>query len=356
MASAKRLSAFLDAHPVVETAALMFLAFLGGAALDALGVPAGWLTGAMALVAAFGLLRPWQGPSEPVVQVGMLLSGVIIGSAATPEAIQSASRYPGSLLLLMASLAATMFVTGALLVRFGGWSRLDAMLAAAPGALSAVMAVAREATPNLARIAIIQFFRLFILVAALPSLLVMAGVNASSPLPAAAAPPSWGDAAIMLACGVGLALAFRAVRVVAPAVLGGAVASMALHATDLVHGALPAPLAILAFLILGGMTGARLGGLDRPSLRALLPLALAAFAASVAVAAFLAWPAAALAGVSYPTAFIAFAPGGLEAMALLALLLGLDPLYVGAHHLVRFMAVGFLLPVLVRLLGQRDAG
>lgn len=354
MAFVKRLPAFLDAHPVVETAALMFLAFLGGAALNAWGVPAGWLTGAMALVAVFGLLRPWQGPSDPVVQVGMLLSGVIIGSAATPEAIQTASRYPGSLLLLMGSLAATMFVTGALLVRVGGWSRLDAMLAAAPGALSAVMAVAREATPNLARIAIIQFFRLFILVAAIPSLLVMAGVNASAPLPSLA-PPSWSDTAIMLACGAGLALAFRAVRVVAPAVLGGAVASMALHATDMVHGALPSPLAILAFLILGGMTGARLGGLDRPSLRALLPLALAAFVASVAVAALLAWPAAALAGVSYPTAFIAFAPGGLEAMALLALLLGLDPLYVGAHHLVRFMAVGFLLPVLVRVLGQRDA-
>ena len=35
----------------------------------------------------------------------------------------------------------------------------------------------------------------------------------------------------------------------------------------------------------------------------------------------------------------------LEAMALLAVALGLDPLYVGSHHVVRFMAVGFLLPL-----------
>jgi uncharacterized protein len=59
--------------------------------------------------------------------------------------------------------------------------------------------------------------------------------------------------------------------------------------------------------------------------------------------------AARLAGVSVGVAFIAFAPGGLEAMALLALLLGLDPLFVGAHHMVRFMTVGFALPLLVRL-------
>jgi uncharacterized membrane protein AbrB (regulator of aidB expression) len=107
---------------------------------------------------------------------------------------------------------------------------------------------------------------------------------------------------------------------------------------------------LLAFLILGGMVGARLGGLDRAAVGRLMPLAIGAFIASVAIGALLAWPAALLAGVSYGTAFIAFAPGGLEAMAMLAVVLGLDPLYVGAHHLVRFMAVGFLLPIAARLL------
>jgi hypothetical protein len=50
---------------------------------------------------------------------------------------------------------------------------------------------------------------------------------------------------------------------------------------------------------------------------------------------------------------VAFAPGGLEAMTVLALVLGLDPLYVGIHHLVRFLGIGLVLPVAVALL-QRD--
>jgi hypothetical protein len=50
--------------------------------------------------------------------------------------------------------------------------------------------------------------------------------------------------------------------------------------------------------------------------------------------------AAFLSGVGLADALLAFAPGGLEAMMVLALVLGLDPLYVGTHHLARFLAIG----------------
>jgi hypothetical protein len=60
-------------------------------------------------------------------------------------------------------------------------------------------------------------------------------------------------------------------------------------------------------------------------------------------AALAAW----LAGVSFANSLVAFAPGGLEAMTVLALVLGLDPLYVGIHHLVRFLGIGLVLPFIV---------
>ena len=42
-------------------------------------------------------------------------------------------------------------------------------------------------------------------------------------------------------------------------------------------------------------------------------------------------------------------------MTLLAFTLGLDPLYVGSHHLARFIALSLAMPVAVRLiLGRRD--
>ena len=340
--------------PLAEDAMLLAVAATGGLVLNMLGVPAGWLTGAMLLVALVALARPWQGPSDGLVNVGMVLSGVLIGAAATPEAVAAVSRYPGSIAMLICSLLVTVMVTGTFLVRIGRWSWLDALLASAPGALSAVMVIAREATGGLPRVAVIQFFRLFVLVAAIPSVLVLFGPGAAQALPTPA-PPSWPDSAILIVAGYLAGMVLRRFGMVAPYVLGSTMASAVLHASGLVQGTLVLPLAIMAFIVLGGMIGARLGGLDRGGLMQLMPLALGAFITSVVVAALFAWPAASMAKVSYGTAFVAFAPGGLEAMALLAVVLGFDPLYVGAHHLVRFMAVGFLLPVAVKWVMARDA-
>jgi len=45
---------------------------------------------------------------------------------------------------------------------------------------------------------------------------------------------------------------------------------------------------------------------------------------------------------------IAYAPGAVDAMMLLALALNLDPVYVGAHHLVRIFFVSLTMPLIAR--------
>jgi uncharacterized membrane protein AbrB (regulator of aidB expression) len=51
---------------------------------------------------------------------------------------------------------------------------------------------------------------------------------------------------------------------------------------------------------------------------------------------------------------IAYAPGAVDAMLLLALALNLDPVYVGAHHLARIFFVLLTMPIVVRR-GARTA-
>jgi uncharacterized membrane protein AbrB (regulator of aidB expression) len=45
---------------------------------------------------------------------------------------------------------------------------------------------------------------------------------------------------------------------------------------------------------------------------------------------------------------IAFAPGSVDAMMLLALALHLDPVYVGAHHVMRIFFVSLTMPLIAR--------
>jgi uncharacterized protein len=337
---------------------LIGIAGLGGAVFALLGIPAAWLSGAMIAVLAASTLvaaktRARLAPMRPQwFDVTMLLSGTLIGAAATPEAVAATARYPGSIALLVIALFAIMAATSFYLRRFAGWAEPEATLASAPGALSAVLAIAVERNADIPRIAIVQVFRLFILVAALPGVLVASGLGAGGPAigPSVIADPL--NMAVMLGAGLGLGLVLQRLGMTAPLIVGATLASAVLHGLGLVHGTLPGPVAIFAFVLLGAMVAGRIATIDAHAFRRVLPAALGAFIVSMAVAALFAWPAALLAGVPYATALVAFAPGGLEAMAMLAFALGLDPLYVGAHHLVRFVAIGLILPPYIGLVGK----
>jgi uncharacterized protein len=215
-----------------------------------------------------------------------------------------------------------------------------------------VLAIAVERNADMPRIAIVQVFRLFILVAALPGVLVASGLGAggSAVGPLVTADPL--DMAVMLGAGLGLGLLLQRLGMTAPLIVGSTLASALLHGFGLVHGTLPNAVAIVAFVLLGAMVAGRISTLDAHAFRRAMPAALGAFLVSMAVASLFAWPAAFLAGVPYATALVAFAPCGLEAMAMLAFALGLDPLYVGAHHLVRFIAIGLILPAYIGLVGK----
>jgi uncharacterized membrane protein AbrB (regulator of aidB expression) len=80
--------------------------------------------------------------------------------------------------------------------------------------------------------------------------------------------------------------------------------------------------------------------------------AFGSFTVAVAIAA--AFGAAVIKIMALPVAevMIAFAPGSVDAMMLLALALHLDPVFVGAHHVVRIFFVALATPFMVR----REAG
>ena len=52
---------------------------------------------------------------------------------------------------------------------------------------------------------------------------------------------------------------------------------------------------------------------------------------------------------------VAYLPGAIDAMMVLALALDLDPIFVGAHHLARLLGLSLALPVVISALRQPAA-
>jgi membrane AbrB-like protein len=148
--------------------------------------------------------------------------------------------------------------------------------------------------------------------------------------------------------GVGGAVLAYLVRLPAGLLVGGLFVSAVLHGSGLVDGRPPEWVAIAGFVSLGTLIGTRFAGTRWKELVQVLGVSLVSFVIGASIAVAMALVGAALTDFSVLKLIVAFAPGGLEAMVVLAFAMDLDPAFVAAHHLVRFLLIALAAPFVVR--------
>ena len=156
------------------------------------------------------------------------------------------------------------------------------------------------------------------------------------------------DVAILIACGVlGWWIAHR-LRLPAAVLAGPLAASALVHATGLTTAAPPGWAIVVTQWVMGTSLGARFSGFPRREIGTALALSVVSVVAVLILAALLALALAGVTGEPAPAVLLAFAPGGISEMSLVALSLQMAVVFVTLHHLVRIV-----LAVLVARLGLR---
>ncbi|MFN3170912.1 MAG: AbrB family transcriptional regulator [Hyphomicrobiales bacterium] len=321
------------------------IAMAGGMALGLAGIPGGWIAGSMLAVAITALSGVEVDLSPTVRNLGFLAVGISMGSGVTPETIARLPSWPITIVLVILSIPMIAGVLTLFLMRVARWDLATALLSSMPGALSYLIALAPETKADVPRVAILQTTRVAILVAVLP----LAALWLSEPVPPAAFVPLGGldDAILLYGAGVGGAVLAFLVRVPAGLLVGGLFISAILHGSGLVVGRPPEWIAVTGFIILGTLIGTRFAGTHWRDLGKVLGVSLASFVLGSSIAVAMALIGSALTGFSVLKLIIAFAPGGLEAMVVLAFAMDLDPAFVAAHHLVRFLLIALAAPFVV---------
>jgi membrane AbrB-like protein len=237
------------------------------------------------------------------------------------------------------------------------WDVLSALFASSPGGLSQALALAAEAGADLRSVAMVQAIRVLVLSAGLPLCFAAFGITGARPIlnPAVATVASMEELSVLLVAAIISALVAYRLRFPGGLLVGAMAASGVLHATGLVKVNLPLPAAIVAFVVMGSIIGARFAGTDIWLLRRLTVVGLGALAVGTAVASVFAVAAALLLSLPVGDVVMAFAPGALEAMTTLAFALNLDPAYVGTHHVARLIFVSLVVPVVVHAIRRRAA-
>ena len=340
------------ALPDIDTLKRLVLTFtlgtVGGLVFSLLGLPAPWLSGPIVTVAAGVLLGFKLGIPTIVRHAAYILLGAIMGTAMTPETMTLLSRWPITLAGLTACVLSVMIGCSFYLQRVHGYDRTTAKLSSVPGALPYVLALAEESNGDPRRIAIIQIFRLAIILVFLPSAIYLLGGAAETIHQPMTHPVDLIEVATLLAAGCAAAYVFVRLKAPAPTLFGPLVAGAILYVTGTLTTDLPSWVMLPAFLVIGCAVGSNFAGIDRHAIADSLLASLGSLGVGVTIA--IVWAVIVAWIVNLPIAqlWMAYAPGGIDGMTILALALGHDAAFVGGHHVIRFMALGFIVPVWLR--------
>jgi uncharacterized protein len=340
---------------LMQVVGTLLIAGVGGIGFQLIGFPGGLVSGSMLTVAVAALAGQAVKVPPPLARLCFVLVGILLGAVVTPDTLKGIATWPLSVALLIVAAVCMMAATACYLRLAHGWDGVSALLGASPGSMAQVMALSAEFGADVRGIAIVHVMRVLLIVLGLPAGLALFGSTVEPVVsPRGATEPSLVELAILLAVSSFSAFVMLRIRFPGGLLFGAMAGSAFLHGTGLVQVSLPWWAGSAAVLTLGAVAGARFANTSPKILLSYLAAAFGSFAVAVGVAASFALVVVALLPFRIADVIVAFAPGAQDTMMVLALAMHLDPVYVGAHHLARFLAVSFSVAVVARRLVSRE--
>ncbi|MEM0906009.1 MAG: AbrB family transcriptional regulator [Pseudomonadota bacterium] len=336
---------------LVPVATTLVAGAMGAVVFAVLGVPAAFLTGGAIGVAVLVVSGVRTAMPRTLYTPGLAIVGMMMGSAVKPETLSALTAMPLAVAGLVVAVSGATVASYLVLRKIGGWDRVSAYCGSIPGALQVTLAVAADAGAQMDKVVLAQGLRLFILVALVPLVFGGPGDRTLDSLD-----PDGGtlaDVVISLAIGaaaaaLGLRMRFPSAALVVP--LG---VSAFLSGAGLLTISIPPLLGAAAFMVMGASVATRFAGSSRQNILSILGVSLCAFVAAAGASLMAAAVVAHLLAKPLGTVFLAYAPGGVEAMIALAFLLQFDVAVVAVLHITRLILLSFAAPFLLTRVTRR---
>lgn len=326
----------------------LILGAIGAYGASVLGAPAPWLTGPTLIVTLAALCRAHMVVPNSLRDACFLIIGMTMGAGVTPETIATARQWPITIVALCVGLAVIIFVSALILRRVLSFDRMTAFLSSTPGHLSYVLSLSSDTKADMATVSIIQSMRVLILTLAVPFLVISA--EADQPATTAVVLPM--SYAVHLAIGVLSLIAglvFQKIKIPAAFLFGGMFISAVSHATGLVEGNMVDWLTIPAFVLMGIVIGTRFNAVKFDQIIRSFFGALIVNGVAIIVTVVASYFVASWTDLPITHILIALAPGGLETMAAMGVLMDANPAFVAAHHTARLLFLTFFIPLIMKL-------
>lgn len=332
----------------VKAYSITFIVALVGALLfQLLHLPIPWLLGPIVATLLVQLATPLQLTWHARFRDGgLIVVGLSLGSFFTHDVLQSVPQYIGPIIVLNIVLLVCSVVLAYITAKWCNIPFATAIVCSVPGGLSQLVIFAEEKKSiNLSVVTYFHVIRVLLVVSTVP--LLMSAMTVSTPLTMPSAPFLSIALVLFLAGGVVAMKLAKWLRIPVPAMLGPVLFVIVLNMFDLHHAALRIEWLHIAQIFVGCHIGLSMKREDLRLSRRTLTMGIVSAVSLLALTMLTGYVFSHLHDVTYATAFLSLAPGGLDQMSLIALSLGGDVALVTLFQLFRILSIYIIvLPLL----------
>jgi uncharacterized protein len=304
--------------------------------------PLPWMLGSMtaATIAALSGVRI-AAPS--VVRTPMLLLvGVMVGATFTPEIIERFTEWWPTIIGLVLLSIISGAVCMAYLRAFTDFDLPTTYFSAMPGGLIEMLTLTEERGGDIRTVALIHSVRILVIVFSVPMIVrAIEGVEmgASGGAGFSIVDLQLLDVGWITVTAVVGVIVGHLFRMPARYLLGPLLVGAVIHALGLSEFKLPDELLYMAQLVIGASVGARFVGVASATIFRLFRLAVGMSFVLIVVTALFALAISSFLPFGFVPLLLAYAPGGLAEMSLVAVALHIEVAFVAFHHIVRLFVV-----------------
>ncbi len=328
----------------------------GGALFAWAKLPLPWMLGAMTAVTIAAISGVRVALPSWLRSGFITILGVMLGASFTPSVVARMGEWIVTLIALIVWAAVNGVLGFVYFRRRAGYDPVTAYFAASPGGLNEMTLVGGQFGGDERRISLIHATRVFITVFTIPIWYrIQQGftTGGSARMSVGLMDVALADYAVLAACAVLGALGAQRIGLPAAAVLGPMLLSAIVHLTGVTESSPPTLIVSAAQIAIGSALGCRFVGFPMRQAGSTMIHGALVGLLMIAVTVGSSLGLAALTNLPLAAIVLAFAPGGLAEMSLVALALAVDAAFVATHHIVRIILVVTCAPLVFRWLGLR---
>lgn len=342
--------------PTLKTLATVALGTVGGLVAFSVNIPLPWMLGSILIVGIAGIAGVNIGGHTVHVPLWLRntiipILGVMLGSAFTPAIVAGMASWWITMLALVVYILLATAVAYQFYRRAAGFDPATAYFCSIPGGLVEMSIIGEGSGGDGRTISLVHFCRILFAVLTLPFLMRwlyhIDGGSAYQSI-SLGIEMELVDIALLATCAVAGYYLGKLARLPGAQISGPLLLSAIAHATGLTSASPPYLLIVAAQIIAGASLASRFAGVSVRAAGRILLASLCGTVLMLCVTLALAFALSTVVDEPFAALILAYAPGGVTEMSLIALSLNVGVAFVTAHHIARIALSLGMMPAIWR--------